>query len=214
MILELGRQVLLDACRQAASWSVDRSGSAFGVSVNVSARQLAEASFLDDVRCVLEFTGLRPELLTLELTESVLVRDIDHAASTFRALTGLGVRLAIDDFGTAYSSLSYLATLPVKVLKIDKSFVSGTGTRIASAIVALADGLGLDTIVEGVETVSELEAMTTLGCQVFQGFLWSAAVAADQLVQVAETIRLSFGRPLPDYPIPNPRSVALRYAEQ
>jgi diguanylate cyclase (GGDEF)-like protein len=205
MILELGRQVLLEACRQAVSWSADPRVCALGVSVNVSARQLAEPSFLDDVRCVLEFTGLRPERLTLELTESVLVQDIEHAASTFSALTALGVRLAIDDFGTAYSSLSYLAMLPVHVLKIDKSFVSGTGTRIAAAIVALADGLGLDTVVEGVATPADLEAMTALGCRVFQGFLWSPAVAGDDLPQVAEGVRHQLAAQPGSGPVPGPR---------
>jgi diguanylate cyclase (GGDEF)-like protein len=191
MVLEIGRQVLLDACRQAVAWSTDPRARSLNVSVNVSARQLAEPTFFDDVRCVLEFTGLAPTRLTLELTETVLVRDVDDAAATLQALTDLGVRIAIDDFGTAYSSLSYLAALPVTILKIDKSFVQGSATRIAAGIVALADGLGLDTVVEGVESLEELQAMTALGCRMFQGFLWAPAVTGNELPAVAESLRHS-----------------------
>ena len=197
MVSELGRQVLLDACRQAVAWADDPRLEGLRVSVNVSAQQLSEPGFLDDVRGVLDFTGLAAGRLTLELTESVLVRDVDDAAATLQALTDLGIRIAIDDFGTAYSSLSYLAALPVTTLKIDKSFVRGRATRIAAGIVALADGLGLDTVVEGVQSQPELEAMTALGCQVFQGFLWSAAVSAEQLPAVAESIRQSLAMQLP-----------------
>jgi diguanylate cyclase (GGDEF)-like protein len=197
MVLELGRQVLLEACRQAVDWAGDPRVPGLRVRVNVSAQQLAEPTFFDDVRSVLELTRLAPHRLTLELTESVLVRDVDDAAATLQALTDLGIRIAIDDFGTAYSSLSYLATLPVTTLKIDKSFVRGSATRIAAGIVALADGLGLDTVVEGVQSHSELQAMTALGCQVFQGFLWSAAVSAADLPAVAESIRQAFELSVP-----------------
>ena len=209
MVLELGRQVLLDACRQAVAWSSDPRTSGLTVSVNVSARQLAETTFFDDVRCVLEFTGLAPARLTLELTESVLVRDVQAAASTLQAIADLGVRIAIDDFGTAYSSLSYLAALPVNILKIDKSFVRGSATRLVAGIVALADGLGLETVVEGVECPAELQAMTALGCRVFQGYLWSPAVSGDELAEVAESVRQSFLPALPPRPRTYRRAAAL-----
>jgi diguanylate cyclase (GGDEF)-like protein len=198
MVLELGRTVLHQSCQQAVAWQDDPRTAQLGISVNVSARQLVEPGFFEDVTAALDFSGLDPQRLTLELTESVLVRDLDAAAATLRRLSQSGVRIAIDDFGTAYSSLSYLATMPVTVLKIDRSFVRGPGLRVAAGIVSLADGMGLSTVVEGVETTEDLRSLTALGCRVFQGFLWSPAVPGEELPDVVDTIHRSFVRaPLP-----------------
>jgi diguanylate cyclase (GGDEF)-like protein len=194
MIVGLGRLVLLEACRQTAQWTRADEVGPIGVSVNVSARQLADSTLLDDVADALRLSGLPAHRLTLELTESVLVSNIDAAVATLDALKALGVRLAIDDFGTGYSSLSYLARLPVDVLKIDKVFVKRVGQhcaegRVAGAVVALATSLGLDTVVEGVETTAQLEVLRDRGCRVFQGFLWSPPLPPDQLGRVAQDIR-------------------------
>jgi EAL domain-containing protein (putative c-di-GMP-specific phosphodiesterase class I) len=168
--------------------------AALGVAVNVSARQLVEPGFFEDVTRALELSGLEPRRLTLELTESVLVRDLDAASATLNDLARVGTRIAIDDFGTAYSSLSYLATMPVTVLKIDRTFVRGPGLRVAAGIVSLAEGLGLETVVEGVETTEDLRSLTALGCRVFQGYLWSPAVPGEEVPAVVDTIHRSFVR--------------------
>jgi Amt family ammonium transporter len=184
MITAIGRQVLLEATRQTAAWNDAPDAPQLSVSVNVSARQLADDAILVDVRDALAASGLPPCLLTLELTESVLVQDLASAVSVLFALKKLGVRLAIDDFGTGYSSLTYLARLPVDILKVDKGFVAGvrhhtSEARLAATVVALANALELQTVVEGVETLGQLAAMRSLGCTLFQGYLWSPAVTAD-----------------------------------
>jgi diguanylate cyclase (GGDEF)-like protein len=195
MILAIGRQVLIDATQQTAEWNAVPGASTLSVSVNVSARQLSDGTVVTDVRDALFRSGLPAPLLTLELTETVLVHDIETAAGILRELKALGVRLAIDDFGTGYSSLSYLARLPVDILKVDKAFVAGVrrGTseaRLAATVVALANTLGLQTVVEGVETADQLHAMRVLGCTFFQGYLWSPAVPA---VAFAELIASTAG---------------------
>jgi diguanylate cyclase (GGDEF)-like protein len=207
LIVRLGRLVLLEACRQTAQWTSDEAVGPIGVSVNVSARQLADTTLLDDVADALRLSGLPAHRLTLELTESVLVSNIDVAVATLDALKRLGVRLAIDDFGTGYSSLSYLARLPVDVLKIDKVFVNRVGQdcaegRVAGAVVALATSLGLDTVVEGVETTWQLEVLRDHGCRVFQGYLWSRPLPPEQLGPVARDIRGAA------VPVPAPYSAA------
>jgi diguanylate cyclase (GGDEF)-like protein len=181
MITAIGRLVLLEATRQTAEWNAVPGAHELAVSVNVSARQFVDGVILVDVRDALTASGLRPSLLTLELTESVLVHDVDSAVSLLFDLKRLGVRIAIDDFGTGYSSLSYLARLPVDILKVDKGFVAGVQLdtsegRLAATVVALANTLDLQTVVEGVETAGQLAAMRELGCTLFQGYLWSPAV--------------------------------------
>ena len=141
------------------------------VSVNLSGRQFTQQDLTAVVTNILEDTGLEPARLILEITESVLLGD---AGTTLLALKALGVGLSIDDFGTGYSSLSYLKRFPVDILKIDKSFVDGLGNHQSdAAIVALAHGLGLTTIAEGVETATQLEVLTALGCDKVQGYFFS-----------------------------------------
>jgi diguanylate cyclase (GGDEF)-like protein len=186
-IMPIDRWVLLQACCQARQWQRDLlTDGQFEVSVNLSTRQLEDDSVVDTVRLALEVSGLAPESLVLEVTESFVLRDELGGARRLRALRELGVRLAIDDFGTGYSSLSYLRQLPVDVLKIDRSFVSGLGTvdedaSLVLAILSLAESLGLQTIAEGVETATQLEALIALGCPQGQGWHFAKAVEAAEM---------------------------------
>jgi EAL domain-containing protein (putative c-di-GMP-specific phosphodiesterase class I) len=176
LIVEIGRQILVDACREASRWAVVE-GSPLAVNVNVSAVQLAGSGLVDDVRRALDLSGLAPELLTLEITESVLADDTRKVHTRLEELKALGIRLSIDDFGTGYSSLSYLQTFPVDEIKIDRSFVAKLspedrdGHVFVRAIVELARGLGLDTVAEGIERTDQLEVLRQLGCKLGQGYL-------------------------------------------
>jgi EAL domain-containing protein (putative c-di-GMP-specific phosphodiesterase class I) len=148
------------------------------MSVNLSARQLQEPALVDDVERVLADTGLEPARLTLEITETVLMRDVPLTIDSLARLRRLGVRVAIDDFGTGYSSLSYLQQFPVDLLKIDRSFVAaldGTGADLAlvNSILRLAASLHLETVAEGIEDVGQLEALRKLGAGLGQGFYFA-----------------------------------------
>jgi diguanylate cyclase (GGDEF)-like protein len=174
LIVDIGRWVLETACSDCRAWR--DAGHDAGVSINVSGRQLANADLVDDVREALERTGLPPAVVTLELTESILVTSDEGSRVALTALKALGVRLAIDDFGTGYSSLSYLAELPVDDLKIDRSFISRLGHDTQSlsmigAVVELAHSLGLIVTAEGVETELELAELRRTGCDLVQGYL-------------------------------------------
>lgn len=186
LIVPLGRSVLHEACRQAKKWqSLHPNGPPIKISVNLSARQLQAPDFFEDVSRALSGSELHPSSLVLEITESVLIRQNDHGTSTLHKLKELGVKLAIDDFGSGYSSLSYLKDLPVDILKIDRSLVSGMGSdpakaAIVSASIALAHTLGLLALAEGVEEASELEELRRLGCDVGQGYYWSRPLPASE----------------------------------
>jgi len=176
MIIPIGRWVLQQACEQAAVWRA--AGHPIGMSINVSARQLEHDEFVDEVRDVLADYGLSPEALTLEITETVLMRDPTAAAIRLRALKALGVRIAIDDFGTGYSSLAYLRQFPVDALKIDRSFITGiSSSREASALmhtlIQLGKTLGLETLGEGIEEHAQLEQLKHEECDSGQGFLFA-----------------------------------------
>ncbi|MGY0193544.1 EAL domain-containing protein [Leptothrix sp. BB-4] len=178
-IAELGDWVLHEAVAQAARWH--RDGRELPVSVNVSALQFRDAGFVDGVACALAEAGLPPQLLELELTESLLLDDVDAHLQQLQALADLGVRLAIDDFGTGYSSLRYLKRLPIHRLKIDREFIrhlpeDASDRAITHTIVQLALALGLDVIAEGVETDAQHRALCELGCASFQGFLVAGAL--------------------------------------
>ena len=181
LIVSIGRLVLIEACTRAREWR-DAGGRGPTVWVNLSARQLREPGLLDSVSDALGASGLDPEGLGLEITESVAMDTsglgAERTAATLRALRGLGVRLAIDDFGTGYSSLSYLKRLPVDFLKIDRSFVAGLAREtddaaIVSAVIDLARAMGLRVTAEGVETDEQLQVLTDLGCHQAQGYLIS-----------------------------------------
>ena len=186
LIVGVGEWVLEQACRQLASWTADRPGLDLKMGVNLSARQIAEPDLPQRVAATAAATGVDPRSLLLEITESALMRDVTAAATVLGALADLGVVLAVDDFGTGFSSLSYLKRFPVKVLKIDRSFVDGLGTNpedsgIVAAIRALGVSLGLDVVAEGVETELQSRKLLELDCAYAQGYLFGRPVAADEL---------------------------------
>ncbi len=155
------------------------------MAVNLSPRQLGDDRILGVVASALADTGLPAHQLTLEVTEGVLVRDLDAAATRLSALRAMGVRIAVDDFGTGYAGLSYLTRLPVDVVKIDRSFVqrlaTGTdATTLVRSIIDLAHSLHLDVVAEGVETVAEADLLRGMRCQRAQGFLYSRPLPADR----------------------------------
>jgi diguanylate cyclase (GGDEF)-like protein/PAS domain S-box-containing protein len=172
LIVDIGRWVLDEACRAAVVWNV-RLQRPIHINVNVSAVQLHHGGFVDDVRQILERTGLSPELLTLELTESVLVEH-ERVEPALHRLRGLGVQIAVDDFGTGYSSLAYLQRFPVNSVKIDKSFVAAldpaSNPALVRSIVAVARALSLSAVAEGVESEAQFRLLATLGCDLAQGY--------------------------------------------
>jgi diguanylate cyclase (GGDEF)-like protein len=174
LIVPIGRWVLDEACRQAAAWKSE--GLELGISVNVSARQLGRDEFATDVSRALHESGIEPSSLTLEITETALMRDVIAACEHLEEIKALGVRIAIDDFGTGYASLSHLQRLPVDVLKVDRSFVAalndeGQGRELLEAILGVGQALSLTVIAEGVETQGQMTALRQMGCQMAQGFL-------------------------------------------
>lgn len=173
MIVQVGRDALFEACRQAGEWH--RAGHPIAVSVNAAVQQLERDDFAEDVRQALERLGLAPEALTIEITESSLMRDPERTARRSARLRSLGIRLAIDAFGTGYSLLAYLQQLPVDVLKIDRAFVAGMDTRdgaaLVHAIVQLGGALDLQILAEGIETPVQLERLRRENCRTGQGFL-------------------------------------------
>ena len=179
LIVPIGQWVMDEACRQVRRWQHRFPPYRdLRVSVNLSGRQLAQRHFVDDVAGVIAGSGLPPGCLTLEITESVLMRDAEDAVGIVRALTDLGVRFSIDDFGTGYSSLAYLKRFAAHVLKVDRSFVDGLGrdsqdTAIVRATLALADALGMETIAEGVEHPDQVAQLARLGCRRAQGFYFA-----------------------------------------
>lgn len=186
LIVRLGRWVLLEACHAAMRWPA-RDGVAPLLRVNVSARQFEQAGLVGDVQTALADSGLPPQRLCLELTETLLLRDRDSASKTLARLRALGVRVALDDFGTGYCSLGYLKHLPIDTIKIDRSFTAGLpGDRadlaIVRAIVGLAEDLGIDVVGEGVETEAQAECLRACGLQAVQGWLYSPAIDNDALI--------------------------------
>jgi diguanylate cyclase (GGDEF)-like protein/PAS domain S-box-containing protein len=184
LILSIGRWVLLEACKQARSWSAAGLG-AVPVAVNVSAAEFGSKDFLSGVRSVLIATGVEPANLELELTETVLMRDPESAVEKLRALKAIGVQLSIDDFGTGFSSFTYLQRFPVDTLKLDQSFVQEisedhTDATILSAMINLGNSLGRLVIAEGVETRAQLKFLQHHGCGQGQGYYFSRPVAAEQ----------------------------------
>ncbi|HKB69483.1 MAG TPA: EAL domain-containing protein, partial [Thermoanaerobaculia bacterium] len=183
LIVPLGTDVLRESCRRAAQWN--RGGRELCVSVNLSVRQLQRLDIVDTVRSALADSGLAPRHLGLEITESVAMQNLDVTLSALADLQRLGVGITMDDFGTGYSSLSYLKMLPVDTLKIDRSFVQGVATdpndaSIVRASIALAHELRLRVVAEGVETSQQAAFLREHLCDELQGFLFSAAVPADE----------------------------------
>jgi diguanylate cyclase (GGDEF)-like protein len=194
LIVPLGARMLALACAQTARWRQDRPGwDGLHVAVNVSGTQFTHPSFVPAVAAVLADTGLDPDALWLEITETSIMADAEAAAQTLGAIRALGVHLAIDDFGTGYSSLAYLRRFPVESLKIDRSFVAGIGINredeaIVDMVLSLARALRLHVVAEGVETADQLAHVRRLGCAFVQGY--------------------HFGRPMPPEEIWNSRHEA------
>ena len=183
-IVAIGNWVLGEAVRQAAIWQA--AGQAVTVSINVSAMQFQQADFVQRIERAIQAVGLRADLLELELTESILVKDVDETLARLHQLAGLGVGMSIDDFGTGYSSLAYLKKFPISKLKIDRSFVMGlpndeSDRAIVSATIGMARALGLSVVAEGVETLAQRDYLAALDCESFQGFLCSPGLPADEL---------------------------------
>ena len=178
-ITTIGNWVLQEAVRQAVIWQ--RNGTPVVVSVNVSALQFQQADFVELVASVVRSAGLAPDLLELELTESILVKDVNEALERLHALSALGVAMSIDDFGTGYSSLAYLKRFPISKLKIDRSFIMGlpcdeSDRAIVSATIGMARALKLKVVAEGVETVAQHDYLSEQKCESFQGFLCAPAL--------------------------------------
>ena len=189
-IVQIGEWVLNEACRQGKVWS-NQYPDAPGVAVNLSALQFKRGNVLDMVTQALATSGLRPDRLELELTESILLQDVEATMKTLQGLKALGVKLSIDDFGTGYSSLSYLKQLAIDKLKIDQSFVwdmltNEDGASIVKAIIQLGHTLQLTVIAEGVETDAQLAFLNSAGCDEAQGYLFSQPVPADQLAALLQ----------------------------
>ena len=191
LIVPLGAAVLTTACADTAGWNRARR-TPLSVAVNLSARQLSDPQLLDVVSDALDVSGLPPHLLCLEVTETVVMEDAEASARVLQQLRGLGVQVAIDDFGTGYSSLAYLLSLPVDLLKVDRSFVAvcdddGPGVAIVTAVLALARTLGLGVVAEGVETLGQRDVIAELGVTTAQGWLWGAAVPAAEAAWATRT---------------------------
>ncbi len=183
--MPLGRWVLEQALVEAAGWTPGHGQRRPYVSVNVSARQVRAGGFVEGVRAALAGSGLPPQLLMLEITESLLLRDDQQIFADLAALHELGVKIAIDDFGTGYSSLSYLQQFPIDVLKIDKSFIDSTTasakqTALVEAIIRLAGTLDLQVIAEGIEDVAQRDVLTRMGCPLGQGYLFARPLTATE----------------------------------
>jgi diguanylate cyclase (GGDEF)-like protein len=190
LILPIGRWVLHQACRQAAIWQ--GQGHGLGIAVNVSARQLESDELIDDVRDTLEASGLEPSSLTLEVTETTLMRDTQATAGRLHALKELGVRIAIDDFGTGHSSLAYLRQFPADSLKIDRSFISEIAsskesTALIHTLIQLGRTLHIETLAEGIEDRAQLQTLQRELCDQGQGFLFSHPLSPDSLEEFLAT---------------------------
>lgn len=211
LVVPLGAWALHRACADAVQWPGN-----LRVAVNVSAAQFAEASFLDTVQEALNASGLEPDRLELELTESVFLGDSEATEQLFGEIKKLGVRLALDDFGTGFSSLSYLRSAPFDKIKVDKSFVNSctqndkNSLKIIAAIIGLADALGMETTVEGVEAFDQLDLVCAKGARYIQGWLYAKAMPMDELMARMAAGEFSIEPKGPDRYRPERRSVFRR----
>jgi EAL domain-containing protein (putative c-di-GMP-specific phosphodiesterase class I) len=191
LIVPVGRWVLREACRQVQAW-LDADLPAVPVSVNISAVEFRHEGFVEGVALILKETGLAPHYLELELTESILMHDVESSTSMLEALKAMGVQLAIDDFGTGYSSLSYLKRFPISTLKIDQSFVRDIATdaddaSIVSAVIGMGKNLKQRVIAEGVETQAQLALLQARHCDEGQGYHFSHPVSAEDFARLLDT---------------------------
>lgn len=192
-ITKLDNWGLAEACRQTREWQISYPAlENLSVSVNASNKQFAQIDFVENVQRTLEETGLRPECLQLEITETAMAKNLQSTAQVLNDLNEIGVKIALDDFGTGYSSLNYLHELPISTLKIDRTFITRmssdlNGAEIVKTIVSLARSLKMMVVAEGVETNEQLEQLCSIGCDFGQGYLFSRPVSADQAIKLVAT---------------------------
>jgi EAL domain-containing protein (putative c-di-GMP-specific phosphodiesterase class I) len=192
-IVEIGAWVLRQACADRNEWGISEAGS-MSIAINVSARQLRSADYVATVEQALLDSGTAPELLTLELTETVFVEDSEGAAATLRDLRALGVKIALDDFGTGFSSLSHLKQFPIDTIKIDRAFIAELGGDSASdeivrAMIDLAHSLGMTVVAEGVECAAQHDDLLALGCDFCQGYYFARPMSADIVEELMQARR-------------------------
>jgi EAL domain-containing protein (putative c-di-GMP-specific phosphodiesterase class I) len=205
LIVPVGRWVLETACRSSRDWQ-SAGFPAVPMAVNFSARQLQQPDFVEMIRRVLENSGLSPQLLELELTESTAMEDVERSQTLFSQLKEIGVRIVIDDFGTGYSSLMRLKLLPMDAVKVDRSFIEHIADddrdrALVMAIVAMARNLGVDVIAEGVETIEQLKVlrsfeaqpMSVLRCDKVQGYLFSGPVDKEEVPALFKQAEMDVG---------------------
>ena len=192
LILPIGHWVLDSACAQLATWQQNAVTNALVISVNVSAKQFFQADFAAQVHACIQRHSINPNLLKLELTESILIKNIEDTIAIMHTLGDIGVQFSLDDFGTGYSSLQYLKKLPLAQLKIDQSFIREIASdkedqAIVRTIIAMATSLNLNVIAEGVETTEQLQILQNLGCTHYQGYLFSRPVTIENLEKLLRT---------------------------
>jgi len=192
LIVQIGRYVLREACKQVKVWSTSPVG-AVPVSVNISSHQFRDGGLVKDVHEAVVDAGIDTRFLELEITESVLLQDVEKTLVELKVLKEAGVSLSIDDFGTGYSSLSYLKRFPIDTIKIDRSFVKdlhedADDAAICAAILAMSQQLGLNVVAEGVETREQLEFLRSHGCEHIQGHICSPALSADDFMALLAEI--------------------------
>src|SRR5436309_12160081 len=185
VIVTIGEWVLRSACAQGKAWRDEGFGEMI-IAVNLSGRQFRQQPLVHTVDEIVKSTGFDPRCLELEITESILVQSVEDTITSLKRLKDMGLRVSVDDFGTGYSSLTYLRRFPIDTLKIDQSFTRDIATdpadaAITAAIIAMAEGLKMAVIAEGVETEEQRECLRQRGCRLMQGFLFSRPVPADQL---------------------------------
>ena len=200
LILPLGEWVLDNACTQIAAWAGHEQTADFTVAVNISARQLRQPEFVGQVLAALDRTGANPQRLRLELTESMLVENIEEIIAKMTQLKSHGLRFSLDDFGTGYSSLAYLKRLPLDRLKVDRAFVrdilvDASSGAIAQTILSLGRAMGLSVIAEGVETEEQLTFLVGLGCHSFQGYLFSRPLPLKEFHAFLQSYRADAASP-------------------
>jgi EAL domain-containing protein (putative c-di-GMP-specific phosphodiesterase class I) len=187
LIAPLGTWVIEESCRQAARWADARHGAPLGVAVNLTARECAQPDLLSIVRGAVDRSGIDPSGLRLEMTEAAVLSDYEANLAVLEELRGLGLSLAIDDFGAGPSSLAALQQLPVDVVTVDRSLVGGLGrggdgAAMLGGIVGLAHALGLSIVAEGVEAIGQVDRLRALGCDVGQGFFFARPDEAGALI--------------------------------
>jgi EAL domain-containing protein (putative c-di-GMP-specific phosphodiesterase class I) len=198
LINEIGLWVLESACQQLLDWQ--RAGHDYSLSLNVSGKQIPLGLSPEAVAETVQRYGIAPEKLALEITEGILLSNIDDAVNWLQAIHDIGLQVYLDDFGTGYSSLSYLKRFPLETLKIDKSFVQdmqhdSNGRSLVQAIIAMAHSLGLNVVAEGVETEGHLQILRDMGCHFAQGYHLSRPLAAEDFAIAAERIATLLGAP-------------------